>query len=162
MNSEQDKEEIIKILKDVPCMSLATIHKTSSGKLKSRNIGLAFAFDDTCTIYWVSRIDSDHSKDILVEPDISIVIFDSKAPQGARKGINIEALAYEVHDHEEIEKTSQLFHKQTGNPKRDLALRIGNATRRVYKTVPYEIRTNYWYLSETGDIMDDKIFLSLP
>jgi ribosomal protein S18 acetylase RimI-like enzyme len=55
-----------------------------------------FTHHDYRTFYWVSAPESQHSRNIAVRPDVSIVIYDSTAPVGAGQAVYLTAVATEV------------------------------------------------------------------
>lgn len=46
--------------------------------------------------YWVSSPEVRHSRNLATRPEVSIVVFDSRAPIGAGQGVYMAALAEEV------------------------------------------------------------------
>ena len=46
--------------------------------------------------YWVSSPDARHSRNITTRPEISIVIFDSRAPVGTAQAVYVSAVAEEL------------------------------------------------------------------
>jgi nitroimidazol reductase NimA-like FMN-containing flavoprotein (pyridoxamine 5'-phosphate oxidase superfamily) len=47
-------------------------------------------------LYWVSRPEARHSRNLAVRPEVGIVIFDSTVPAGAGQAVYVEALAEEL------------------------------------------------------------------
>jgi hypothetical protein len=55
-----------------------------------------FAPDGDRSFLWVSREDTRHSLNLAVRSQLSIVIFDSRAPIGTGEGVYMDALAQQV------------------------------------------------------------------
>ena len=55
-----------------------------------------FAYDEFYNLYWVSNKHSKHSTLIRSNPDVAIVIFDSRAPEGEGDGVYFEAVVEEA------------------------------------------------------------------
>ena len=55
-----------------------------------------FAHDRYRDFYWVSSPSATHSRNIAVRPEVSLVIFDSRASIGAGQGVYVRATAEEV------------------------------------------------------------------
>jgi general stress protein 26 len=58
---------------------------------------------------WVSRPSTRHSQNIAANPQIAVVIFDSRTPIDTGRGVYLEADAAEVTDEAEIERTMTTF-----------------------------------------------------
>jgi hypothetical protein len=55
-----------------------------------------FAAEDYTHFYWVSSPEVRHSRNIVIHPQISIVVFDSRAPIGTGQGVYMSAVAEEL------------------------------------------------------------------
>jgi pyridoxine/pyridoxamine 5'-phosphate oxidase len=55
-----------------------------------------FAHHGYTDLYWVSRPDARHSRNLAVRPEVGIVIFDSTVPEGDGQAVYVEALAGEL------------------------------------------------------------------
>jgi nitroimidazol reductase NimA-like FMN-containing flavoprotein (pyridoxamine 5'-phosphate oxidase superfamily) len=55
-----------------------------------------YAPDGYSRFLWVSRLDTRHSRNLAVRPQLSIVIFDSGAPIGTGEGVYMEAVAEQL------------------------------------------------------------------
>jgi uncharacterized protein YhbP (UPF0306 family) len=55
-----------------------------------------FAPDGYRSFLWVSRLDTRHSRNLAVRPELSIVIFDSHVPIGTGQGVYMEAVAEQL------------------------------------------------------------------
>jgi nitroimidazol reductase NimA-like FMN-containing flavoprotein (pyridoxamine 5'-phosphate oxidase superfamily) len=55
-----------------------------------------FASEDYTHFYWVSSPEARHSRNIATRPQVSIVVFDSRAPIGTGQGVYMSAVAEEL------------------------------------------------------------------
>jgi uncharacterized protein YhbP (UPF0306 family) len=60
-----------------------------------------FAPDGYTRFLWVSREDTRHSRNLAVRPQLSIVIFDSRAPVGEGEGVYMDAVAEQITEPEQ-------------------------------------------------------------
>ena len=57
-----------------------------------------FAHQGYTDLFWVSRPDARHSRNLAVRPEVGIVIFDSTVPAGSGQAVYVEALATELEE----------------------------------------------------------------
>ena len=57
-----------------------------------------FASEGYASFLWVSEPEARHSRNIAVRPRLSIVIFDSRQPEGTGQGVYMSAVAEQVTD----------------------------------------------------------------
>jgi nitroimidazol reductase NimA-like FMN-containing flavoprotein (pyridoxamine 5'-phosphate oxidase superfamily) len=57
-----------------------------------------YAPDGYQRFLWVSRLETRHSRNLAVRPQLSIVIFDSGAPIGTGQGVYMDAVAEQLSD----------------------------------------------------------------
>ena len=55
-----------------------------------------YAHQGYTDLYWVSRPQARHSRNLAVRPEVGIVIFDSTVPEGEGQAVYVEALAGEL------------------------------------------------------------------
>jgi nitroimidazol reductase NimA-like FMN-containing flavoprotein (pyridoxamine 5'-phosphate oxidase superfamily) len=55
-----------------------------------------YAAVDYRSFYWISSPDAEHSRNLMVRPEVSIVIFDSQVQPGAGQAVYIAATAEEL------------------------------------------------------------------
>ena len=55
-----------------------------------------YAHQGYTDLYWVSRPEARHSRNLAVRPEVGIVIFDSTVPEGEGQAVYVEALAGEL------------------------------------------------------------------
>ena len=62
-----------------------------------------FTPDGYSQLYWISRPDAQHSVNIAVRPDVTIVVFDSRVPVGAAEAVYMRCSAAAIPDPTEEE-----------------------------------------------------------
>ena len=67
-----------------------------------------FASEDYIHFYWVSSPEVRHSRNIATRPQVSIVVFDSRAPIGTGQGVYMSAVAEELTG-VELERGIEIF-----------------------------------------------------
>ncbi len=82
------------VLDDVAYMVLATAD--ADGEPWASPVW--FAIDGYDDLYWISRPDAWHSRNIAARPDIAIVVFDSTNPPATRQAVYMRATAERVND----------------------------------------------------------------
>ena len=138
------KFRAVEIMRETACMALTTLH-VEEEEIIPWSRCVEFTFDPE-GIYWVSAQESTHSRDIIQNSKVSIVIADLNAPREKRQGVFMNAKAYEINDLKEIQKVYQLFYRRIGDMKpveEWIKLRMDDCPRRVYKAVPYKLGINY-------------------
>jgi uncharacterized protein YhbP (UPF0306 family) len=74
-----------------------------------------FASKSYREFYWMSSPDVTHSHNILVRPEVSIVIFDSRAPVGKGQAVYISAVAEELVG-TELDRGLRIYNGRFPNP----------------------------------------------
>ncbi len=74
-----------------------------------------FASKSYREFYWMSSPDVTHSRNILVRPEISIVIFDSRVPVGKGQAVYMSAVAEELVG-AELDRGLQIYNGRFQNP----------------------------------------------
>ena len=64
-------------------------------------------------LYWVSRPEAQHSRNIEVRPSVAIVVFDSRSPVGAGVAVYMAARAERVTERDEIARGMQVFSRRS-------------------------------------------------
>lgn len=110
------------------------------------------AFDENYNFYWNSWKESQHSRNVEVNPNIFLVIYDSTLAEGsgAHTGVYIQAKAHMLTDKKEVKRANELLVKRKSKPSsklRGVHEFLGDYPRRVYKAVPERV-----WLNEVGDI----------
>ncbi len=71
-----------------------------------------FVNDKDYNLHFMSAVDSRHAKNIIENPNIAGVIFDSKQPVGSSQSVQFEGIAKIVDEKKEIVKTISLYSKK--------------------------------------------------
>lgn len=132
--NEQARQIISKIL----YITLATVDKDG----QPWNSPLYSAFDKDYNFYWASWKENNHSKNILENNNVFIVIYDSTVPEGTGRGVYIRAKAYEVSDLKELASALYLMYSRKSKSPRKILEFLKGYPRRVYKAVPEKVWLN--------------------
>lgn len=148
MNLSKSAKEIIQ---DILYITIATCSKDG----QPWNSPVYSAYDDDYNFYWASWRENQHSKNIVENNNIFIVIYDSKVHEGKGRGVYIQAKAHELNNENEIADAIKLLDGRVGKVK-DTITRIkqfqGNKPRRIYKAVP----ERFW-INGNGDVKGEYI-----
>ena len=102
-----------------------------------------FATADYAEFYWMSPPETTHSRNLAQRPEISIVIFDSRAPEGTGQAVYLAATAEQVPD-DDLDRALAVY---PGPAERGLAPRDNReqlqapAPYRLYRATVYEHST---------------------
>jgi nitroimidazol reductase NimA-like FMN-containing flavoprotein (pyridoxamine 5'-phosphate oxidase superfamily) len=94
-----------------------------------------YAHQGYTDLYWVSRPDARHSRNLAVRPELGIVIFDSTAREQEGQAVYVEALAEEL-DGAERDEGIAVFSRRSeagGAARWDVADVSGPAPFRLYR-----------------------------
>ena len=110
-----------------------------------------FAFEKYREFYWMSSPDVLHSRNILVRPEVSIVMFDSRIQAGMGQAVYMSAVAEELTG-SEFDQGVRIYNGRFPNPA-EHGVRIINpedvqapAPYRPYRAIAHE----YWVLDPAG------------
>ncbi len=142
-----------KILEKLRYATISTVDATGA----SWAAPVWYVFDEKLDIYWWSPQESQHSKNIAVNPNIYITIFDSTLPEGEGIGLYLRAQAV-VLDEKELDFAIKLYNKSTEIFKLNLGNCTGNAPTRLYKAVIKEGWTNDG-VTKDGFYIDKRVSL---
>lgn len=123
-----------------------------------------FAFNEQYNLCWVSNKDSQHSTLIRNNPQVAIVIFNSKAPEGEGDGVYFQAKVEELSDENEINQAMEVLNKRVTKDEFRVK-RIGEVTNggawRIYRATP----TKVYKLTEgeyvNGQYIDKKVEVNI-
>ena len=123
-----------------------------------------FTYDNKYNLYWVSNKDSKHSTLIRNNPQVAIVIFDSKAPEGQGDGVYFESVASELTDKSEISHVMKLLNKRVTKDEfrvKSVESVTNGGVWRIYKAIPNKISklTDGEYIN--GQYIDKRIDINL-
>ncbi len=99
-----------------------------------------YVADDEGNYYWWSPMSSQHSTNIINNPNVYITIFNSQLPEGEGLGLYIRATASELPP-EELDRIIELYNSTTSQFKMTRENCSGNSPTRLYRAIPSET----WY-----------------
>jgi nitroimidazol reductase NimA-like FMN-containing flavoprotein (pyridoxamine 5'-phosphate oxidase superfamily) len=72
-----------------------------------------FAHSDYRELFWVSKPEARHSRNLAERPEVGIVIFDSSVPVGGAQAVYLEATAKELTDADELHRAIETFSRRS-------------------------------------------------
>jgi len=120
-----------------------------------------FSFDSELRIFWASALDALHSKLIHTNPSISLVIFNSTAPEREGNGVYMRGMAKEYHGSDLTAVIAAHSNRVNKVPTKTDQDYLGDSPRRIFCFTP----TNAWTLLQprdvAGHLIDTKVELDL-
>ena len=153
-------EKAKQIIADNIYMTIATASKSGKPWISP----VFFSYDQDYNLYWVSSKNSLHSKLIRSNQQVAIVIFDSKAPEGAGDGVYFKARAMELSDKTQISIAMEILGQRVTKDEfkiKELSEVSGNGIWRIYKATPYEISKLTEGETINGQYVDKRIEVKL-
>ena len=144
-----------KILNKVPYLVIATSDKRN----KVNNSPVFSVFDKNFNFYWNSPIDTKHSKNIRVNPNVFCVVFDSTPIDKNWYGIYMEGKAYELNKIDDVKIALAVFSKKS-NITLEEDNYLNKSKHRFYKFVPKKFYINI-YEKVNGVHVDGKVEVKL-
>jgi nitroimidazol reductase NimA-like FMN-containing flavoprotein (pyridoxamine 5'-phosphate oxidase superfamily) len=118
------------------------------------NSPVYFAFDGRA-FYWSSRCDTVHSTNLVRNPSVFLVVYDSTAEDSDGHAVYIRAAAHELKDPATIAVAlNALAHRKKESPKPAVDF-VDPQPQRVYEAIPETVWTNA-VCEEQGDIHDER------
>ena len=108
------------------------------------------AYDEQYNFYWVSELDTRHSRLIEKNNKVAVVIFDSKAAEGTGIGVYFEGEVSTLVDIEQIKKAIPLLYDRKHKPHRLVEDFSDGSTRRIYKVTPKKM-----WVKMKGDVREE-------
>ena len=106
------------------------------------NAPVFYAYDENYNFYWGSHIDSQHSKNILANGKVFLVIYDSTVPAGEGEGVYVKATASEITEPDEIAEAHTLIQERRPEPYWKLEQVQSGSPVRLFKAVPEQVWVN--------------------
>ena len=121
-----------------------------------------FANNDTYTnFYWVSAYNSHHSNNIMQNPNVSIVIFDSSVNHGDGFGVYMSGSVGMLSNHDQIKIADDLMKiKLNINDDRTSNYYCEPNPRRIYQFTPNKVWINMRILNK-DQWVDERILINL-
>ncbi len=146
-------EELVKrakeIIEKIIYITIASV--TPEGK--PWNSPVYSAYDrNNYTFYWVSPKATQHSENIINNPNVFLAIYDSTVPEGTGEGVYVQGHASVVTDVKEMTRAIYLLYTRKGKSLRDVSRFLDLKPRRIYKAVPEKV-----WLNSTERIGDEGI-----
>lgn len=126
------------IVKKIQYLNIASI--TEEGL--PWNTPVFYSFDKELNFYYLSWKQSVHSKNIEINPNVFITIYDSTVPVGEGSGVYIQGKAYELNDIGGITTGLKCHYDRSKHKMKDIIMFLTSYPRRVYKFVPEKIFFN--------------------
>jgi uncharacterized protein YhbP (UPF0306 family) len=148
VNPEQDFRDVARaIIDSIAYMVLGTADETGHPWVSP----VYFASEKYREFYWMSSPDATHSRNILVRPAVSIVVFDSRVRVGMGQAVYMSAVAEELTGLE-FDRGLRIYNGRFSNPA-EQGVRIISANDvqapapyRLYRAVVHE----HWILDPAG------------
>jgi len=97
-----------------------------------------YATADYAEFYWISAPETTHSRNLAQRPEISIVVFDSAAPEGDGQAVYLSATAEQVPD-DDLDRALAVYPGGGGLAPRDNREQVqAPAPYRLYRATAYE------------------------
>jgi len=135
-------EKYILKAKKIIASNIYMVIATASSDGKPWISPVFFVYDNKYNLYWVSNKNAFHSQLVSKNKVASIVIFDSKAPEGEGDGVYFQVKVRELTEMEEVLGAIELFNKRV--TKNEFKIKSEKEVTkegvwRIYKAVPYNI-----------------------
>lgn len=145
-------EELVKIAKAIVKSNIYLTLGTSDGKI-SWTAPLFYAVSDNFTFYFISQMDSLHTRHILRNPNVSFSIFDSHQKEGTGNGVQGSGKVYLLPENE-LDEAFKWYHT-TFVPMVKESF-TGNAPYRFFKLV-----TDHFYTLDPEAPTDKRVEVNL-
>jgi hypothetical protein len=106
-----------------------------------------FSSADFTDLYWVSKPEATHSRNLAARPEVSIVVFDSSVPINAGQAVYMSAVAAEVTG-DELDRGLEIFSERTRAHDGSVFTRadvLAPARLRLYRAAV----SDWWLLDES-------------
>lgn len=153
-------EKAKKIISENIYMTIATATKDGMPWISP----VFFAYDGSYNLFWVSNKDSLHSKLVRGNPQVAIVVFDSRVPEGKGDAVYFEATVQELEDEKEIGLAIEVLGKRVAQDEFRVK-KLSEVTKagvwRIYKATPIKISKLTKGEYTNGQYVDKRVEISL-
>lgn len=123
-----------------------------------------FSYDEDYNIYWVSYINSLHSKLLRKNPQAAIVIFNSTAKEGEGDGVYFEVKVVELSREKEILKAINIMNRRVTVD--DFRIKsidevMDKGVWRIYKAIPKKVSKLSKGKFINGQYIDNRVEINL-
>jgi len=100
------------------------------------------AYDESYNFYWGTHKDSQKAKNIRSNPNVFLVIYNSKVPAGTGEGVYIKATAKEITEPDEVRRIFDLLKTRHATSFWDFEAVSEDGPIRLYKATPQQAWMN--------------------
>lgn len=151
-------EQAERIIRTIEYLTIASVCPDG----KPWNTPVYTAYDEQLNFYWASWVENQHSRNIEINPNVFLVMYDSRTPAGTGEGVYFQAQARSLkeQDAEEISSARHLLGLRAKNVKDDAEKFIEGNPRRIFKASPQMAWVN-GDGKENGEFVDIRHSLNL-
>jgi len=124
------------------------------------NSAVYIACDEAPTFYWCSPSTAVHSRNLADNPQVFLLVFDSRQPDHSGQAVYISGTATELSDVSAIKRALDCLAARRGERPKSPADFMGSHPRRVYAMVPDMIWTNV-VKEKDGHYFDERVAIEL-
>lgn len=95
---------------------------------------LFYCADENFNFYFISQLDSTHSKHVRINPNVAFAIFDSHIEEGKGNGIQASGKAYLLSESLDIENALKYYHTNFVEITKESV--SGSSSYKLFKIVP--------------------------
>lgn len=145
------KQDLNKIARNIIDSILYMVLGTADEKGRPWASPVYFASENYKEFYWISSPEVQHSRNIAIRPQISIVVFDSRVPVGEGQAVYMSAAAEPVAD-VDLDRCLRIYNGRFQNPAEHGVSETthedvqGPAVYRLYRAIAQE----HWVLDPAG------------
>ena len=145
--------KLVEIAKDIIKNNIYLTLSTTDGK-KPWATPLYYCADNKYNFYFISQMDSLHTKNILKDPKVAFAIFDSHQKEGTGNGVQASGKAYLLKKEKEIAEALRWFHTNFIEIKKEKVL--GNSKYKLFKITP-----EHFYVLDPEAKVDKRVEVKL-
>lgn len=145
------QEELVKLAKGIIKNNIYLTLGTADGN--PWVAPLFYCVNDSYNFYFISQLDSLHTKQMLKNPEVAFSIFDSHAEEG--KGTGIQAMG-DIHMINEVELETEINNYHTTFIEIKSEFLKGDAPYRLFKLTPTEV-----FVTDPEAKVDKRVKVSL-
>lgn len=148
-----EQKQLNKIARDIVKSNIYLTLATVGEKNTPWAAPLFYAVDDKYNFYFISQMDSLHTRHVLKDPKVAFAIFDSHQPEGTGNGVQGSGEAYLLKE-SEIPEAMKWY--ETTFVEMKLESFTGSASYRFFKLIP-----EHFYVLDPGAEVDKRVEVNL-
>ncbi len=125
------------LLRRIPYVTIATVCPDG----QPWNSPVVGKFDRDMNLYWVSWENNQHSRNIVREPRIFAVVYDSQVPEGQGEGLYLKMRAHVVKSQDELAAAYKIYDSSFFEHAFAHDQFTDDCPQRIYKAIPEHM----WY-----------------